>query len=230
VFDPTIRGHAPRPNHPHLRRDGRQRPGDDVALSIGLGGRHRIRGMRGLDGPDGERRRHPSEGFQPGRGRGHGHGRPRGIRPQVRRGAIREALLGLLAEQPMHGYQLMQELAERSGGRWHPSAGSVYPTLQQLEDEGLIVADERDGRRTFSLTEAGQAAAAGLPSDRPWARPDGAAGDEPDLRGLARELGIAALQVTRVGSPAAVGEARTILTDARRQLYRLLADDETTTA
>jgi len=106
----------------------------------------------------------------------------------------------------------------------------VYPTLQQLEDEGLIVADERDGRRTFSLTEAGSTAAASLPSDRPWARPDGAAGDEPDLRGLARELGIAAMQVTRVGSPTAIGEARTILTDARRQLYRLLADDEASTA
>ena len=182
MFDRTIRGHGPRPTHPHLHRDARKRPADELALSMGLGSR---RGMRGLDGPDGERRHRPAEGFPPGRGRGgHGHGRPRGIRPQVRRGAIREALLGLLSEQPMHGYQLMQELAERSGGRWHPSAGSVYPTLQQLEDEGLIVADERDGRRTVSLTEAGTTAAASLPSDRPWARPDGAAGDEPDLRGL----------------------------------------------
>ncbi len=88
----------------------------------------------------------------------------------MRRGIIRDAILHLLAEQPMHGYQVMQELSERSGGRWHPSAGSIYPTLQQLEDEGLVTAEDRDGRKTFSLTEAGQAATTALPTDRPWSR------------------------------------------------------------
>ena len=77
-------------------------------------------------------------------GHGHGDARPHGGRFQMRRGIIRDAILGLLAEQPMHGYQVMQELAERSGGRWHPSAGSIYPTLQQLEDEGLV---DRGGPR-----------------------------------------------------------------------------------
>ena len=93
----------------------------------------------------------------------------------------------------MHGYQVMQELAERSGGRWRPSAGSVYPTLQQLEDEGLVTVEDRDGRRTFALTDAGRTAAEAIPADRPWSR--GERGD--DLRGLARELGIAAIQVDR---------------------------------
>ena len=99
----------------------------------------------------------------------------------------------------MHGYQVMQELAERSGGRWHPSAGSVYPTLQQLEDEGLVTVEDRDGRRTFALTDAGRTAATAIPAERPWSRSGG--GD--DLRGLVQELGVAALQVSRVGSPTA---------------------------
>ena len=75
----------------------------------------------------------------------------------MRRGAVRDAILGLLAEEPMHGYQVMQELGERTGGRWRPSAGSIYPTLQQLEDEGLVTAEDRDGRQTFALTDSGPA-------------------------------------------------------------------------
>ena len=86
------------------------------------------------------------------------------MRPQARRGALRAAVLSLLAEQPMHGYQVMQELEARSGGRWRPSAGSVYPTLQQLEDEQLVSVEEIDGRRTFQLTDAGRSAAATNPT------------------------------------------------------------------
>ena len=144
----------------------------------------------------------------------------------MRRGIIRDAILHLLAEQPMHGYQVMQELSERSGGRWHPSAGSIYPTLQQLEDEGLVTAEDRDGRRTFSLTDAGQAAAKAVPADRPWSRHEGGN----DLGSLIRELNVAAIQVNRAGSPAARDEAGKVLTDARRALYRLLADDDATVA
>jgi DNA-binding PadR family transcriptional regulator len=140
----------------------------------------------------------------------------------MRRGAVRDAILRVLADEPMHGYQVMQELGARTGGRWQPSAGSVYPTLQQLEDEGLVSGADHDGRRTFALTDAGRAAAAALPTVGPWSQ----RGRGDDLRGLARELGIAAVQVSRVGSPAAVDEARTILTDARKALYRILADDQ----
>jgi hypothetical protein len=157
-------------------------------------------------------------------GRLGGHGRPsrpHGGRFQMRRGIIRDAILGLLAEQPMHGYQVMQELSERSGGRWHPSAGSIYPTLQQLEDEGpsrpRIATAARPSRPRLA------AGAKAVPADRPWSRHEG----HNDLGGLIRELNVAAIQVNRVGSPAARDEAGKVLTDARRSLYRLLADDET---
>src|SRR5262249_36540539 len=88
------------------------------------------------------------------RGRGRGRGRHR-----VRRGDVRSAILALLDDRPMHGYEMITELEERTGGRWRPSAGSIYPTLQLLEDEGLVSAEEVEGRRVYSLTEAGQKAA-----------------------------------------------------------------------
>src|SRR4051795_11741623 len=112
-------------------------------------------------------------------GRGHGRGRRRGnygyggqfFRGARRgRGDIRAAILALLSEEPMHGYQIIRELSERSGGVWRPSPGSVYPTLQQLEDEELVRPETGDGgRRVFTLTDAGreaQSAAAGGPA--PW--------------------------------------------------------------
>src|SRR5512138_1738522 len=82
----------------------------------------------------------------PGRGRGRGRGR-RG------RGDVRAALLALLAERPMHGYEMIQELDARTGGIWRPSPGSVYPTLALLEDEGLVTSDTSEGRKRFSLTD-----------------------------------------------------------------------------
>jgi hypothetical protein len=145
--------------------------------------------------------------------------------PRVRRGDVRSAILALLAEAPMHGYQVITELAERSGGEWRPSAGSVYPTLQQLEDEGLVRAQERDGRRVFELTEAGRnAATTAHRSVPPWeiAASDGA----PDLRHVGVQVMSAAMQVMRDGSPQLRAEAYTLLSDCRRSLYRLLADDE----
>ncbi len=135
---------------------------------------------------------------------------------------VREALLRQLGDGPTHGYQLMQDLSERSGGRWRPSAGSIYPTLQQLEDEGLIGAQERDGRRVFELTDAGKAAVEQLSTERPWAnQPESGR----DLHRLAREVGMAAQQVGRMGTSTSVEAAATILTAARRDLYRLLAED-----
>src|SRR6266511_2215675 len=82
---------------------------------------------------------------------------PRWRGPKARRGDVRAAILAVLAEQPMNGYQIIQEIAERSGGVWKPSPGSIYPTLQQLEDEGLVTADAEVGRRTFTLTDEGRA-------------------------------------------------------------------------
>src|SRR5215510_1438192 len=140
----------------------------------------------------------------------------------VRRGEIRPLILGALAIRPMHGYEVIQELEEQSGGRWRPSAGSVYPTLQQLADEGLVTSEEVDGRRTYTLTDEGRGAAAAVP------RPDWSdqTGRGLDLRRPALELVRAAMQVSAVGTPAAQREAERILTDTRKRLYRLLADDE----
>ncbi len=151
--------------------------------------------------------------FGPGRG------------PMVRRGDVRTAILALLAEQPMHGYQIIGQLGERSGGMWRPSAGSVYPTLQQLEDEGLVKGEEKEGRKVYSLTEDGKnAAAAGSKSRAPWDMPGSS--DAVDLYGLFRPLGAAVAQVSQVGTPETIAQARTILIEARRALYRLLAEDD----
>jgi DNA-binding PadR family transcriptional regulator len=143
----------------------------------------------------------------------------------VRRGEIRPLILAALARRPMHGYEMMQELEEQSGGRWRPSAGSVYPTLQQLADEGLVTSEEVDGRRTYTLTDAGRAAASAASfSRRRWA--DAGSQDARSSQELMRQLIGAAMQIQRMGSPTARREADRILADARRQLYRLLADDQ----
>jgi DNA-binding PadR family transcriptional regulator len=188
-----------------------------------------------------------------GRGRGHGPGRrgfaapgfgppgpggfgpwlgeprfPRG--PKVRRGDVRAASLALLAEEPRNGYQIIQEIGERSGGVWQPSPGSVYPALQQLEDEGLIEAETPEGgRRRYALTAEGRDYVAAHADElrAPWdvvARSVGS--DAIELRRLFHEVLMAAAQVARVGSTEQVDQARRILTDTRRRLYRILAADE----
>ncbi len=160
-------------------------------------------------------------------GHGPGHRGRRGRR--ARRGDIRAAVLLLLAEEPRNGYGLMQEIEERSGGVWRPSPGSVYPVLAQLEDEGLVRAVQDATRKLYELTDAGRAHVEerrerfGLP----W---ETAAGQLPDelheLRVAAKGLAIAAMQVGQTGTATQLGEARRILDDARRALYRLLAGDE----
>src|SRR5689334_21075328 len=95
----------------------------------------------------------------------HHHGRGRG---RERRGNVRAAILALLTERPMHGYEMIKELDTRTGGVWRPSPGSVYPTLQLLEDEGLISSEEGGGRKRFTLTEAGQEEARASAAQAPW--------------------------------------------------------------
>ena len=141
----------------------------------------------------------------------------------IRRGEIRPLILAVLTVKPMHGYEIIQALESQSGGRWRPSAGSIYPALQQLADEGLATSEEIDGRRTYTLTETGRAAAASSPAPRHWK--DASSDGEPDLRQLFRQVMEATMQVQRVGTPQAREETTRILVDARRQLYRLLADD-----
>jgi len=156
-----------------------------------------------------------------------GHGFEHGPGGRMRRGQIRTALLAVLAEEPGHGYEVMQRLEERSGGAWRPSPGSVYPTLQQLEDEGLVRSTERDGKRVYEITDEGRAEATRrieeLGGD-PWegAR---AASVYGQLREALGTLAQAVRQIARAGDEAQVQRATEIVRDARKQLYRLLAED-----
>jgi len=142
------------------------------------------------------------------------------------RGDVRAAILLLLAERPRHGYELIQEIAERSSGFWTPSPGSVYPTLQALEDEGLVTLEQVEGRRTASLTDAGRTY---VEQNRealgePWA----AVGDMGPALAVRREalaLRDAVGQVARVGTPAQHAAAAAALATARKELYRILAED-----
>jgi DNA-binding PadR family transcriptional regulator len=182
-----------------------------------------------------------------GRGRGrHGHGPPFGRSgpfgpffyggpggfprgPRARRGDIRAAALILLAEEPRNGYQLMQEIERRSGGVWRPSPGSVYPALSQLEDEGLVRVEERDGRRTFVLTDAGQAYVDERPEGlvAPWEEMSGAVDDTAaSLFKELRQVAMATTQIAHVGTEQQTAEARAALAGVRRALYSLLAQDE----
>ncbi|MFD1713383.1 PadR family transcriptional regulator [Amnibacterium flavum] len=140
---------------------------------------------------------------------------------RVGRGDVRAAVLALLAEQPMHGYQIIHQIEERSGGRWKPSAGSVYPTLQLLADEGLITAEESNDRKTYSLTEAGRDEVNRSGVSAPWsAKEDEKTGSLPKA-GI--ELAQAAAQVGRTGTDAQTQQAVEVLNDARRKLYAILA-------
>lgn len=155
-----------------------------------------------------------------------GHGMRFGPGNRARRGDIQIAVLALLNESAMHGYQIIQELAERSGGAWTPSAGSVYPTLQLLEDQGQVVSEQVAGKRVFSLTEEGKARADALPDRQPWAGLAGEADTERGLREAFMSLVGATTQVARAGSPEQIERAVGVLNEARRQMYVMLAGDE----
>ncbi len=146
---------------------------------------------------------------------------------RMARGDVRSAVITLLAEEPMHGYQIINEIAERSGGSWKPSAGSVYPTLQLLADEGLITAEEQNGRKTYSLTGAGREEAE-IAADKPAPWEAFSSREHSHLTALPKagmDLAGAAAQVARTGTPEQVQEAVTVLDEARRRLYAILAQD-----
>jgi DNA-binding PadR family transcriptional regulator len=141
------------------------------------------------------------------------------------RGDVRTAVLLLIDEQPMHGYQLMRAIAERTAGRWTPSPGAVYPTINQLEDEGLVTVTADAGRKLVTLTDTGREQLAehrdawGDPFAAFDASPAG-----PDLRRLVYDLHEATRQIGRAGTDQQRAAAAKILTDARRALYLLLAN------
>jgi len=143
------------------------------------------------------------------------------------RGDVRAAILLLLDEQPRNGYQIMQEIEARSEGTWRPSSGSIYPTLQQLQDEGLVVDENTPSGRVYQLTDRGKKHVAKHREElgTPWAADDDV---DPRHEAMAtmRELGQALGQVMQFGSPDQIKQARKIVSDARRALYGLLAEDD----
>jgi DNA-binding PadR family transcriptional regulator len=164
----------------------------------------------------------------------HDHGEHRGHGPRgggrggrARKGDVKAAILALLAERPMGGYEMIQELEDRTGGVWRPSPGSIYPTLQLLEEQGLIEAGETAGKKHYDLTEAGRAALSELGADRkPWE--EAIEGINPNywqLGGSLFQIMVAARQVAEAGDEAQKAEAVEILADTRRRLYALLAGD-----
>jgi DNA-binding PadR family transcriptional regulator len=169
-----------------------------------------LRRMRGFGGP----------GFGGPRGGGRGRGR-------ARRGDVRLAVLRLLADEPRNGYQLMQTIEERSGGNWRPSPGSMYPTLSQLEDEGLIRSVDEDGTRLFQITDAGREhlkTRADEPD--PWTPTDGRSEHAmAELGPLVIGIGKAVWQVASVGTEQQRARALELLDETRRGLYRILAED-----
>jgi len=169
------------------------------------------------------------KGAHMGRHHNH-HGRGGPHRQRARRGAVRNAVLTLLAERPMHGYELITELESRSGGRWRPSAGSIYPALTRMEQHGLLISEEVDDKRMFTLTDSGREALAELRSSQgadappPWE--ESGHGGRGDLRRHVSELVGQARQIGRFGTPSQIEQAATVFEDAKRSLYAILAADD----
>jgi len=200
---------APPPEPP----DG---PDDEVGRGRGRGAdrsRRRAAGFGPGFGPGG-----PPRGF-PGRGGRRGRRTPRGD--------VRSAVLALVAERPRHGYEIIQEIGERTGGVWRPSPGSIYPTVSQLEDEGLVRTEKVEGRRVIHLTEAGtrhvEEHRAEL--DAVW---DAVSRDVDDdaaaLWEQLSQLHAATHQVMSAGTSEQITAAGAALAEARKTIYRLLAE------
>ncbi|MFT3862193.1 PadR family transcriptional regulator [Micropruina sp.] len=201
----------------------RQRRGHQGRPQRGPFGQGPARGGFGFGGP----------GFGPGfGGPGPGFGGPMGRRGRgrARRGDVRQAVLALLADEPLNGYQMIQRLAEHTEGGWKPSPGAIYPALAQLEDEGLIEQFDNEGTKAYRLTEVGRSAAAEI-GQKPWEtfnaenaplHPEAMKALWGEFRGLA----MAAQELTRNGSPAQQERAGQLLAETKRKLYGLLAEGE----
>ncbi|MEU5688913.1 PadR family transcriptional regulator [Streptomyces venezuelae] len=206
--------------HGHGRRGGPE--GREGFGREGFGGFGGFEGRRGAFGPFGPGFGGPGGPWGGGRG-----GRGGGPRGRARRGDVRASILALLKARPMHGYEMIQEIAERSGGAWKPSPGSVYPTLQLLEDEGLISSASEGGKKLFSLTDAGREAAEEGP-EAPWE--EAGRGVDWDALNEIRQAGFGLMeafgQVWKTGSKEQREKALTVINDARKKLYLILADED----
>lgn len=213
--DELFRG--PRGHHPHHRGGDHPRGGFDPR---GFGGP----GPRGFGGPMG-----PGFDMGPmgeGRGPRGGRGGRRGGPGRGRKGDVRNAVLALLNETELNGYGLINAIAEKSNGLWSPSAGSIYPALGLLEDEGLITPVEKDGKKVFQLTDAGRTHVAEHADelDEPWNKVAEPHRGFLDVRHDMHQLGMAVQQVVVAGDRAQLEKARAILEGARKDIYRLLAE------
>ncbi len=163
-------------------------------------------------------------GLGPGGRDRHSHGRGRGGRE--RRGNVRAAILALLVERPMHGYEMIKELDSRTGGVWRPSPGSVYPTLQLLEDEGLITSEETGGRKRFSLTDDGRAEAEAAAADAPWNEFSAeTVSSGQDTKEAIWGIMNALRQIGFNGDREQWQRAVEVLNETKRKLYAILAED-----
>ncbi|MCX5435924.1 PadR family transcriptional regulator [Streptomyces sp. NBC_00063] len=207
-----MRSHGHEHEHGHGHGHGQCGPGHP--------GRGGFEGRRAAFGPFGP-------GFGPGPWGGGGRGGRGGPRGRARRGDVRASILALLKDRPMHGYEMIQEIAERSGGAWKPSPGSVYPTLQLLEDEGLIASESEGGKKLFALTDSGRSAADEGP-DAPWE--EAGRGVDWDTLNEIRQAGFGLMeafgQVWKTGSKEQREKALTVINDARKKLYLILADED----
>ena len=229
---------------PHPERRGRRR-GEEQGRGRG---EERRRGDEGFGGPRGRHGHHVHGGFGlppvppsfgPGFGPdfGPGFGGPFGGGPRGRgrgrgragRGDVRAAIISLLSEQPRNGYQIIQEINERTGGLWRVSSGSVYPAISQLEDEGLIEPTDGDGRKLFALTAAGREHAEQNAEQlaRLWqvGAEDTRLSEFLNYRELMGQLIAATRQVNEVGTAGQREEAKQVLIKARQALYKILAAD-----
>ncbi|HLP23718.1 MAG TPA: PadR family transcriptional regulator [Microbacteriaceae bacterium] len=152
----------------------------------------------------------------------------RNVAVRVGRGNVRSAILRLLAEQPMHGYQIMQELSERSSGAWKPSPGAIYPALQLLSDEGLVTDEHLDGKRVFSLTDLGREAASAEAEQTPAWEVGGSqpAGPRGALAKAGIEVAKAAAEVARVGSAAQLETAAALLRESADAVRAVLGKND----
>jgi DNA-binding PadR family transcriptional regulator len=204
-----------RHEHDHDLHDHHGPDHDHVGVVEGMA----IRRRRAFDDGGWGRWGGMGPGFGPGRGRGRGRGR-------ARKGDVRLAVLALLGERPMHGYEIIGELSERTGGMWKPSPGSVYPTLQLLEEEGLVVGEELEGKRRFTLTDEGRAKVAEQPDAAPWEEfSRGADPDVVELWNAFKQMAMAVKQISVAAAPEQQRKALTVLTEARKKLYGILAED-----
>lgn len=145
---------------------------------------------------------------------------------QARRGDMRGIILKSLLEKPMHGYEIIRSLEEASHGMWRPSPGSVYPMLQLLEEEELVTGRDENGKKVYSLTDAGKAAAEKAETNTPWTRQNSFT-NKRELHKLAREALHALRTIFRSGDQDLMRQATTYLETTRNQLVELahLAED-----